>query len=48
MSQKCAKEVGGLLTVIPEKAGIQISLNILDSGSPPAFAGVARNDDLIM
>jgi hypothetical protein len=31
--------------VIPAKAGIQNSLKVLDSGSPPAFAGVARNDD---
>jgi hypothetical protein len=26
-------------------AGIQMLLKFLDSGSPPAFAGVARNDD---
>jgi hypothetical protein len=31
--------------VIPAKAGIQNSLKVLHSGSPPAFAGVARNDD---
>jgi hypothetical protein len=33
LSQKFAKEVGSLITVIPAKAGIQISLNFLDSGS---------------
>jgi hypothetical protein len=36
-------------SVIPVKAEIQNRLNPalggLDSGSPPAFAGVARNDD---
>ena len=31
-------------SVIPAKAGIQHFFIILDSGSPPAFAGVARND----
>jgi|GEM_PF-2622643 len=31
--------------VIPAEAGIQKYLIILDSGSPPAFARVARNDD---
>jgi hypothetical protein len=30
---------------MPAKAGIQQSLKFLDSGSPPAFAGVARNDE---
>jgi hypothetical protein len=35
-----------LFSVIPAKAGIQRYLKFLDSGSPPAFAGVARNDDL--
>jgi hypothetical protein len=29
---------------MPEKAGIQKYLIFLDSGSPPAFAGVGRND----
>jgi hypothetical protein len=28
-------------------AGIQNCQKILDSGSPPAFAGVARNDDFL-
>jgi len=32
-------------SVIPAKAGIQNGLKNLDSGSPPAFAGVARNDN---
>ena len=31
-------------SVIPAEAGIQNPSKILDSGSPPAFAGVARND----
>jgi len=30
--------------LMPAKAGIQRYLKFLDSGSPPAFAGVARND----
>jgi hypothetical protein len=30
--------------VIPVKTGIQNPSESLDSGSPPAFAGVARND----
>jgi hypothetical protein len=29
---------------MPAKAGIQKHLIFLDSGSPPAFAGVGRND----
>ena len=33
LSQKFAKEVGRLLTVMPAKAGIQKHLIILDSGS---------------
>jgi hypothetical protein len=33
MSQKFAKEVGGLPTVMPAKAGIQKHLIFLDSGS---------------
>jgi hypothetical protein len=44
LSQKFAKEVGGLSTVIPAEAGIQRFFEVLDSGSPPAFAGVGRND----
>ena len=32
------------LVVIPAHAGIQRSFEALDSGSPPAFAGVGRND----
>jgi hypothetical protein len=34
--------------VIPAKAGIQNRLKIQDSGSPPASAGVARNDDFLL
>ena len=34
--------VSVLVAVIPAKAGIQC---LLDSGSPPLKAGVARNDD---
>jgi hypothetical protein len=33
LSQRLAKEVGGLATVMPAKAGIQKHLIILDSGS---------------
>jgi hypothetical protein len=33
LSQKFAKEVGGLPTVMPAKAGIQWLLKLLDSGS---------------
>ena len=33
LSQKLAKEVGGIPTVMPAKAGIQKHLIILDSGS---------------
>jgi hypothetical protein len=48
MSQKFAKEVGGLSTVMPAKAGIQKHLIFLDSGSrqlqpeaDPSFGGIA-------
>jgi hypothetical protein len=35
-------------SVIPAKAGIQNSLKTLVSGSPPASAGVARNDNFLL
>ena len=34
-------------SVIPAEAVIQNCSKILDSGSPPAFAGVARNDGFL-
>jgi hypothetical protein len=47
LSLKLAKQVVHVLAVIPADAGNPDALKILDSGSPPAFAGVARNDDRI-
>jgi hypothetical protein len=47
LSQQFAKEVEGLPVVMLAKAGIQ-SLKFLDSGSPPAFAGVGRNDGKLL
>jgi len=44
LSQKFDEEVDHARAVIPVEAGIQMLLKFLDSGSPPAFAGVARND----
>jgi hypothetical protein len=44
MYPKFVKYLMRLFSVIPAKAGIQRYLKCLDSGSPPAFAGVARND----
>ncbi len=35
----------GALVVIPAHAGIQVILYRLDFASPPAIAGVARNDN---
>jgi len=43
--QKSDDETDTLSFVIPAKAGIQRSFEVLDSGSPPAFARVGRNDD---
>ena len=45
LSLKFVKQVVHVLAVILAEAGIQMPLKFLDSGSPPAFAGVARNDD---
>jgi hypothetical protein len=42
--QKFAKEILTSPFVMPAKAGIQKHPIFLDSGSPPAFAGVDRND----
>jgi len=46
--QKFTKEIPTFSFVIPAKAGIQAVLNLLDSGSPPAFAGVGRNDGKLL
>ena len=44
MEPKYMKKFGDHHSVMPAKAGIQKSLKFLDSGSPPASAGVGRND----
>ena len=45
LSRKFAKEILASPYVMPAKAGIQKHLIFLDSGSPPAFAGVGWNDE---